>query len=74
MGLIRAWLRFPVQQITVDLLGLALDLEARYAWSYWDSAVVAASLLAGCAELMTEDLQDGQPASRTKIANPFSVA
>ena len=74
VGLVRTWLRFPVQPITVDVLQLALDLKARHAWSYWDSAVVAASQVAGCSELMTEDLEAGQQVSGVTIRDPFKTS
>ncbi|HZJ10948.1 MAG TPA: PIN domain-containing protein [Trueperaceae bacterium] len=73
VGLIRTWLRFPVQTVTIEVLGLALDLRAKHGWSYWDSAVVASALTAGCNTVLTEDLQHGQVVAGLTIVNPFRV-
>src|SRR3972149_2732127 len=58
-GLIRTWLRFPVQDVTLAVMGHALDIKARFALSYWDAAIVAAARALGCRELLTEDLSHG---------------
>jgi predicted nucleic acid-binding protein len=58
-GLIHTWLRFKVQDVTVPILLDALRIKRRYGISYWDSAVVAASLALGCRELYSEDMADG---------------
>lgn len=48
-GLIRTWLRFSVQDITVPVLMGALEIEAKHGFSYWDSAVIAsARARSGC--------------------------
>jgi predicted nucleic acid-binding protein len=72
VGLLEAWLRFPVIQTSLALLGETLSLRARYGWSYWDAAVVAAARQAGCDELWTEDLQNGQRVGGLLIVNPFA--
>src|SRR5215831_7840370 len=41
-GLIRSWLRFKVQETTVAIITEALRIKARYGFSYWDAAIVAA--------------------------------
>src|SRR5258708_38317179 len=35
-------------------------LRQRFQLSYWDSAIIAASRAMGCAEVLSEDLGDGQ--------------
>lgn len=71
VGLIEAWSRFPTVETTRDLLRRALDLSAKRGWSYWDSAIVAAAIEAGCEELWSEDLNHGQREAKLKIVNPF---
>ncbi len=49
----------------------ALELHDRYAFSFFDSLIVAAALEAGCQRLLTEDLQHGQRIDGLTIENPF---
>ena len=45
----------------------------RYGLSVYDAMMVAAALLAGCATLWSEDMQDGLPVEgRLRIVNPFA--
>jgi predicted nucleic acid-binding protein len=70
-GLIRTWLRFPVQDLTLAVIGHAFDIKARFGLSYWDAAIVAAARALGCRELLTEDLSHGRKIDGLLIANPF---
>ncbi len=70
-GLIGAWARFPVQEISVEIVTAALEIRARHGFSYWDSAIVAAAEALGCRELLTEDLSHGQRIGDLRIVNPF---
>jgi predicted nucleic acid-binding protein len=56
---------------SLSLYGSALDLQARYRYSFYDSLIVAAALDAGCDRLYSEDLQSGQNIGRLRIENPF---
>jgi predicted nucleic acid-binding protein len=49
----------------------ALDVQARWRYSFYDSLIVAAALQAGCERLLTEDLQHGQQIDGLRIENPF---
>lgn len=49
----------------------ALDLQARYQFSFYDSLIIAAALEAGCKTLYSEDLQHGQQIEGLTIENPF---
>ena len=69
--LIRSWSRFQVQDMTMDVLNAALDITARYRFSYWDSAIITAALAAKCDILFTEDLHHGQVIEGLRIVNPF---
>ncbi len=72
VGLLETWLRFPVVETNLGLLRDALALRMRYGWSYWDAAVVAAALRAGCDELWTEDMQAGHRVGGLLVVNPFA--
>lgn len=56
---------------TIDLYHRALDVQGRYRYSFYDSLIVAAALLAGCKRLYSEDLQHGQQIEGLTIQNPF---
>jgi predicted nucleic acid-binding protein len=49
----------------------ALSLQNQFKLSFYDAVIVAAALQAGCTQLLTEDLQDGQLIEGLKIINPF---
>ena len=49
----------------------ALDVRARWQFSFYDSLIVAAALAAGCSRLISEDLQHGQRIDSLTIHNPF---
>jgi predicted nucleic acid-binding protein len=70
-GLVRAWQRFHVQETSVALVNAALELKARYGFSYWDAAIVAAAIAQGCRELYSEDLSHGQVVEGVQVINPF---
>ena len=44
VGLIEAWRRFPVQETTVAVMTAALGTRRRFGISYWDAAIIEASL------------------------------
>ena len=69
--LIESFRRFPVQDVTSAILMAALDIRQRFQLSYWDSAIIAASRTMGCAEVLSEDLGDGQDYAGIRIINPF---
>lgn len=71
VGLIRTWLRFPVQDITVAVLSRALVIKGKFGLSYWDAAIVAAAHLLGCEEVTSEDMADGRDIDGVIISNPF---
>ena len=70
-GLIRAWLRFCVQDNTVPVLMDALEIKSRHGFSYWDSAAIAAARALGCKELFSEDMDHGRDVGGVVIVNPF---
>jgi predicted nucleic acid-binding protein len=70
-GLIRTWLRFKVQDLSVRIMIGALEIKAAHRLSYWDSAIVAAARALGCPELYSEDMTHGREIEDVTIINPF---
>lgn len=70
LAVVRALCRVvPVTEETHDR---GLELVERYDLSVYDGLIAAAALLAGCTELLTEDLQTGQIFdARLTVTNPF---
>jgi len=56
---------------TPSMYSRALDLQARYQYSFYDSLIIAAALQAGCSRILSEDLQHGQRIETLTIENPF---
>jgi predicted nucleic acid-binding protein len=71
VGLLTAWTRFKVQEITLSILTGALEIRAAHGFSYWDSAIITAARALGCRELYTEDLSHGREVEGVTIINPF---
>jgi predicted nucleic acid-binding protein len=70
--LIESFRRFRVQNITDGVLMAALDARQRFQISYWDAAIIEAARLAGCSEVLSEDLSDAQDYAGIRVSNPFS--
>jgi len=49
----------------------AWTVQDRYGLSWWDSLVVSAAQVAGCAWLLTEDLQHGRVLDGVTVVDPF---
>jgi predicted nucleic acid-binding protein len=71
VGLVRTWLRFKVQEITLPVMISALEIKTTYGLSYWDAAIVAAARALGCRELLSEDMSHGREVEGVTIHNPF---
>ena len=70
-GLVRAWSRLRVQEITVPIVQAALEIKAAHGFSYWDSAIIAAARALGCRRLYSEDMSHGRAVEGVTIVNPF---
>jgi predicted nucleic acid-binding protein len=69
--LIESFRRFPVQDLTSGIMVAALDACQRFQISYWDAAIIEASRTLGCAQVLSEDLNDGQDYAGVRVTNPF---
>jgi predicted nucleic acid-binding protein len=68
----QTYLAWGPQPIDQALLARAQEVEQRYRLSWWDSMVLAAAQLQGCATLLTEDLQDGAVFGEVTVHSPFT--
>lgn len=71
-GLVEAFSRFVVQDITLTIVLESLTLKARYGLSYWDCAIIEAARAAGCDVVLSEDMSDGQDLDGIHVVNPFA--
>ncbi len=71
VALIESWMRFRVQEITIQVLRDALATAHRWRVSYWDASIVEAARAAGCSTLLSEDLQDAMDFAGVRVVNPF---
>ena len=64
--------RFPIQDMTLDVVRSALALRGRFGLSYWDSAILAAARVTGCEIVYSEDLSHEQDYDGLRVVNPFA--
>jgi predicted nucleic acid-binding protein len=70
-GLVESFLRFPVLDITTDLMLAAAASCKRLGISYWDATILEAARSLGCDVVLSEDLGDGQDYAGVRVENPF---
>jgi predicted nucleic acid-binding protein len=70
-GLMRTWLRFKVQDITVTIMTGALAIKAAHDLSYRDAAILAAARALGCRALYSEDMAHGREIEGVTVIDPF---
>jgi predicted nucleic acid-binding protein len=73
IGLVEAWRRFPVQDLTAEVMVAAFETRRRFGISYWDAAIVEASRVLGCAVVLSEDLDPGTDYAGVRVENPFAA-
>ena len=56
---------------TPHIVARAVEIKALYGISLQDSMIVAAAEKSGCAELLSEDLSEGQVYAGVRVRNPF---
>jgi predicted nucleic acid-binding protein len=69
--IVRDFAHWPVVDNTLELLEAALDEQARWEISLWDSLILAAARASGASELITEDLNHSQNYGGVRAVNPF---
>jgi predicted nucleic acid-binding protein len=65
--------RYPIVDVTMEVVEAAFSTKDRFHVSYWDAAIIEAARAAGSTILLTEDLSDGQNFGSVQIKNPFVV-
>ncbi len=70
---LRCYRQLDLAAVTPDTIELALDLHQSHALSYWDALIVASAHIAGCTQLLTEDMGTGQVLAGVKLVNPFAA-
>ncbi len=66
-----SWKPAPIDRAVLEA-GRAI--ERRHGLSWWDSLVVGAAQVQGCALLLTEDLQDGAVLGGVTVGSPFTLS
>jgi len=61
-----------VVPVDAALVEEAIALSRRHRLSLWDAGIVVAAQRAGCRELLTEDLADGQAFGTVTVRDPFA--
>ena len=70
---VRAFLPWRPLAIDARVVEGAWQIQDRHRLSWWDALIAAAARVAGCAYLLTEDLQDGQSLGPVRVINPFRI-
>jgi predicted nucleic acid-binding protein len=65
-----AWAPVPTDRVVIEG---AWTVQDRYGLSWWDSLVVSAAQVAGCAWLLTEDLEHDRVFDGVRVIDPFRV-
>ena len=64
--------RYEIAELTYEVFSNASNLRQNYLFSYYDSVIVSAALLSGCAILYSEDMHHELTVEKQlKIINPF---
>jgi predicted nucleic acid-binding protein len=63
--------RLIVVALDTQLVHAAMQLVESASIEYWDALIVKAASSAGCARLLTEDLNYGQLIDGVRVENPF---
>lgn len=69
---VRDWLAvFDTYQADPTSLADAMELSAEHRMSFWDAMLWAAARQAGCAVLLSEDMQHGFQLRGVRVVDPF---
>lgn len=64
-------LRFPIQEVTLDVFRTGVAISQRFGLSYWDGAILAAARALGCDAVYSEDMSSDQDYDGLRVINPF---
>lgn len=71
MGFVELFKDIRSLSVKTEWTMAALRIMGRYDVQFYDSLMLAAAESAGCDEILTEDLSDGQMYGSVKAVNPF---
>jgi predicted nucleic acid-binding protein len=54
-----------------NMVVAAIRLHQKHSLSFWDALIFQAALIAGCSQILSEDLQDGFRLDDLTVKNPF---
>ena len=54
-----------------NMVVAAIRLHQKYSLSFWDALILQAAIIAGCSQILSEDLQDGFYLDNLTVKNPF---
>lgn len=54
-----------------NMIVAAIRLHQKHSLSFWDALILQASIIAGCSQILSEDLQDGFRIDNFTVKNPF---
>ena len=63
---------FSFVETTTEIMLAAAELVVDHQLNIWDAVVMAASVVAGCRLLLSEDMQDGFTWNGVTVVNPFA--
>ena len=66
--------RLNVVVVVPELIFGAIDLSRLHILSFWDALIMKSASSAGCARILSEDLNAGQVVDGVRIDNPFAPA
>lgn len=69
--LVQSFRRFPVQELTVELVQAAFATRERFRISYWDASILEAARCLECDTVLSEDLNHGQDYGGVLVVDPF---
>jgi predicted nucleic acid-binding protein len=72
--LVSTWRRLRIVDLTITIVERAITASQRWQISYWDAAIIESARTAGCATVLSEDLQHGQNFDGVRVVNPFHTA
>ena len=69
--LVDSFRRFPVQDVTSEVVIAAMHAHEQYGVSYWDAAILEAARELGCEVVLSEDLSGGRDYGGVLVTNPL---
>lgn len=71
VGLIQSFMRFPIQEVSMAVVLLAMANSEKFQISFWDAAIIEAARVMKCDVVLSEDLSHEQDYDGIRVVNPF---